>query len=47
MRLTATGAVIMVAANLAVWGMTIWCFWRVLTAPAEDQTPPPPSGFGA
>ncbi|MEZ4457087.1 MAG: hypothetical protein R2882_11145 [Gemmatimonadales bacterium] len=47
MRLTAAGAVIMVAANTAVWGMTIWCFRRVLTAPPDDETPPPPSGFGA
>jgi hypothetical protein len=30
------GWVFLIASLAFVWGLTIWCFYRVLTAPAED-----------
>ena len=41
------GWITMLCALAFVWGLTIWCFYRVLTAPPEEEVTPPPEGFGA
>jgi len=41
------GWISMLAALAFVWGLAIWCFYRVLTAPAEEDLTTPPVGLGA
>jgi len=33
--MTTAGWIIMLVANGFVWGLTAWCFYRVLTQPPE------------
>ncbi|MEZ4457086.1 MAG: hypothetical protein R2882_11140 [Gemmatimonadales bacterium] len=47
MPLSPMGWGIMLVALACVWGLVIWSYHRILTAPQEDDVPPPPAGFGA
>jgi len=47
MPLNTTGWIIMLAALACVWGLVGWCYFRILSAPADDEVVPPPQGFGA
>ncbi|MGQ0764768.1 MAG: hypothetical protein ACT4OZ_03785 [Gemmatimonadota bacterium] len=38
------GWITMVASLVFVWGLVIWCFWRVMKSPEEEKVP---TGFGA
>jgi hypothetical protein len=38
--MTALGWVFLLASTALVWGLTGWCFYRVLTAPGEIEKPP-------
>lgn len=40
--MTLGGWLFLIVSTVFVWGLTAWCFYRVLTAPA-DTTPPPDS----
>ena len=44
--MTPAGWIIMLVANAFVWGLVIWCFYRVLTAPPEDHVVEPPASLG-
>jgi hypothetical protein len=44
--MTAGGWVAMIASLAFVWGLTGWCFYRVLTAPPEDEVVKPPDILG-
>jgi len=37
------GWITMTVSLVFVWGLTIWCFKRVLSTPEEEKAPP---GFG-
>ena len=41
------GWIIMSVSLLLVWGATFWSFYRVLSAPREEDTTKPPVGLGA
>lgn len=41
--MTIGGWITMIVSLTFVWGLTFWCFKRVLTAPGEEKVPP---GFG-
>jgi hypothetical protein len=43
--MTILGWVFMLASNLFVWGLTIWCFYQVLTV-EEDGVVKPPDSLG-
>jgi hypothetical protein len=34
--MTTVGWIIMIVSNAFVWGLTGWCFYRVLTLPPEE-----------
>ena len=38
--MTTGGWVFMTLSLLFVWGLTGWCFFKVLTVPEEIETPP-------
>ncbi len=38
--MTALGWVFMLVSNTFVWGLTAWCFYKVLTVPKEITEPP-------
>jgi hypothetical protein len=38
------GWLFLLVSTAAVWGMTIWCFYKVLTIP--DEIPKPPDSLG-
>ncbi len=38
--MTPLGWVFLLASTAFVWGLTIWCFYKVLTAPREIEKPP-------
>jgi hypothetical protein len=40
--MTILGWVFMLASNAFVWGLTGWCFNRVLNLPPEEREPPEP-----
>ncbi len=40
------GWLVMVLSLVFVWGLTIWCFRKVLTAPPEDHVVKPPDSLG-
>jgi hypothetical protein len=42
--MTALGWIFMTASLLFVWGLTAWCFWRVLTEHEKPKVSPPPAG---
>jgi len=44
--MTLAGLLFMVLSLAFVWGLTIWCFRKVLTAPAEDHVVKPPDSLG-
>lgn len=44
--MTIGGIVFMVTSLAFVWGLTAWCFYKVLTAPAEDHVVEPPDSLG-
>ncbi|HEV8355945.1 MAG TPA: hypothetical protein VGQ17_04165 [Gemmatimonadales bacterium] len=44
--MTAGGWVLMIVSLAVVWGLTFWCFYRVLTAPPEDHVVKPPDQLG-
>jgi hypothetical protein len=44
--MTAGGWILMLVSLAVVWGLTFWCFYRVLTAPPEDQVVKPPYELG-
>lgn len=44
--MTIGGIVFMLASLTFVWGLTVWCFYKVLTAPTEDQVVKPPDSLG-
>jgi len=35
--MTALGWVFMLASNIFVWGLTFWCFYKVLTTPEATE----------
>ncbi len=44
--MTTGGLMIMSVALVCVWGLAFWCYWRVLTAPADDHVVEPPASLG-
>ena len=44
--MTTGGWVTMLLSLAFVWGLTFWCFRRVLTAPPEDHVVKPPDSLG-
>jgi len=34
--MTTVGWIIMIVSNACVWGLTGWCFYRVLSMPPEE-----------
>lgn len=45
-RLTPAGWAMMLVSLSFVWGLAIWCFRRVLTAPPDDHVVKPPDSLG-
>jgi len=41
--MTVGGWVTMLVSLVFVWGLTGWCFWRVLKSPEDEKVP---GGFG-
>ena len=41
-----SGWVTMLISTAAVWSLAIWCYYRVLTAPAEEKITQPPESLG-
>ncbi|HWP04038.1 MAG TPA: hypothetical protein VNL96_11320 [Gemmatimonadaceae bacterium] len=41
--MTVGGWITMIASLAFVWGLTVWCFRKVLETPQEEKAPP---GFG-
>lgn len=44
--MTFLGVLFMVSSLLFVWGLTFWCFYKVLTAPKDDHVVKPPDSLG-
>ncbi len=44
--MTILGMLFMIGSLAFVWGLGIWCFHRVLTAPPEDHVVKPPDSLG-
>jgi len=44
MRLS--GWITLVVALTGVWGLAIWSYWKVLTAPPDDVVVKPPDSLG-
>ena len=42
--MTILGWLFLTASLVFVWGLTIWCFWKVLTERDEPKVSPPPAG---
>jgi hypothetical protein len=40
--MSALGWIFMLASLAFVWGLTLWCFYRVLTLPPEEKEIPEP-----
>jgi hypothetical protein len=38
--MTTLGWIFLITSNLFVWGLTGWCFYKVLTVPGEIEAPP-------
>ncbi len=38
--MTSLGWTFLIVSLVFVWGLTGWCFYRVLTAPGEIERPP-------
>ncbi len=41
--MTTLGWIFMISSLTLVWVGTFWCFYKVMTSPAEEKAPP---GFG-
>ena len=41
-----SGWLFLLVSSSFVWGLCIWCYWRVLTAPPEDHVVKPPDSLG-
>jgi hypothetical protein len=41
--MTGGGWILLLVSTAFVWSLTIWCYYKVLTAPPEDFTKPPDS----
>lgn len=44
--MTAGGWLTMILSLVFVWGLTLWCYYRVLTAPPEEEIEVPPASLG-
>lgn len=44
--MTFLGILFMIVSLAFVWGLAIWCFKQVLTAPADDHVVKPPDSLG-
>jgi hypothetical protein len=44
--MTTLGLLFMIASLTFVWGLTIWCFHKVLTAPPDEEFVEPPDSLG-
>lgn len=44
--MTTLGMLFMIGSLVFVWGLTFWCFRRVLTAPKGDEVVKPPDSLG-
>jgi hypothetical protein len=44
--MTTFGFLFMVLSLVFVWGLTFWCFKKVLTAPPDDHVVKPPDSLG-
>jgi hypothetical protein len=44
--MTTLGLVFMIASLAFVWGLAIWCFRKVLTAPPDGEIAKPPDSLG-
>ena len=40
------GWVTLLISTAFVWGLSIWCYYRVLTAPPEEDIVKPPDSLG-
>lgn len=38
--MTPLGWVFMIVSNIFVWGLVVWCFYKVMTVPHEIEKPP-------
>ncbi len=43
---TAGGWAFLLVSIVFVWGLTGWCFYKVLTVPNPQEEAKPPAGFG-
>lgn len=43
--MTLGGWVFLILSTAAVWGMTLWCYWKVLTI-KDDHVVKPPDSLG-
>lgn len=44
--MNAGGWIFLLVSTTAVWGLALWCFWKVLSAPPEDHVVKPPDSLG-
>lgn len=44
--MTTLGILFMLSSLAFVWGLAIWCYYKVLTAPKNDQVVKPPDSLG-
>jgi hypothetical protein len=44
--MTTIGWVFMIVSVGSVWGLMLWCYYKVLSAPPDDHVVKPPDSLG-
>lgn len=44
--MTTGGWTTLLISTVAVWTLAIWCYWKVLSAPPDDDISQPPDSLG-
>lgn len=44
--MTSGGWITLLISTAAVWSLAIWCYWRVLSAPPDEDISRPPDSLG-
>jgi hypothetical protein len=44
--MTILGWIFLTASTAFVWGLSLWCFYKVLTSDHEEKVTAPPAGLG-
>ena len=44
--MTTVGWLMMSVSLVMVWGLALWCYYRVLSAPPDDHVVEPPASLG-